>query len=327
MRSGTSLLYRLLNHHPQISLFYEADIFALSPLLWPSWRKGVWSQRLEFWNGVLSRHGINDAASRAQLPGNVHGTGEAFQALCRVYGERRPTTYIGSKSIHYCGYLPEIARMFPAARFVVLHRSVAGIIDSVRRAGATNAYLAPARRRRQILLQYGEMAAGVAALRRLGSAVHEVAYRDLAANAETVCRQLCDFLELPWAPEMLAHDPARLSAIPDAPHHFHARNTQAGHAPKRLLDISPGTAAQIRAYEDYWVAKFAGQPVELAPRSPLPPGPPSRAFAVRRRVDRGLFALQQAGFFAKLLIYRFAPLALLRRYRASHRRKTRDGVA
>ena len=327
MRSGTSLLYRLLNHHPQISLFYEADIFALGPLLWPSIRKGIWSQRIEFWNGVLSRHGINDAASRAQLPGNVHGTGEAFRALCRVYGERHPAAYLGSKSIHYCGALPEIARMFPAARFVVLHRSVAGIIDSVRRAGSTNAYLAPARRRRQILIQYGEMAAGVVALRRQGIAVHEVAYRDLAADAETACRRMCDFLELPWAPEMLSYDPARLAAIPDAPHHFHARNTQAGHAPRRLPEISARTAAQIRAYEDYWTVKFAGQPVELAPRSPLPPGPPSRAFALRRRVDRALFALQQAGFFAKLLIYRFAPLALLRWYRAGQQRKTRDRVA
>ncbi len=40
MRSGTTILYRLLHSHPQIALMYDADTFALSPLLWPSWSQG-----------------------------------------------------------------------------------------------------------------------------------------------------------------------------------------------------------------------------------------------------------------------------------------------
>ena len=31
-RSGTSLLYALLNQHPQIGLMYESDMLTLSPL-------------------------------------------------------------------------------------------------------------------------------------------------------------------------------------------------------------------------------------------------------------------------------------------------------
>jgi hypothetical protein len=36
-RSGTSLLYRLINQHPEISLMYEGDLAVLRPLfMWPN---------------------------------------------------------------------------------------------------------------------------------------------------------------------------------------------------------------------------------------------------------------------------------------------------
>src|SRR5581483_10046541 len=59
-RSGTSLLYALLNQHPQISLMYEGEL----PLLWPLFvggkGKSDWARRWNFWNGAVTRHQMDN---------------------------------------------------------------------------------------------------------------------------------------------------------------------------------------------------------------------------------------------------------------------------
>ncbi len=316
MRSGTSLLYRLLNNHPQIALLYESDVFALRPLLWPSWRPGTWRERLDFWNGALSRHGI-DPEGLASLPSYVHGPADAMATLGQAYARRKPGAYIGGKSIHYYDRLPAIAHAFPTARFVVLWRPIEEIIDSLLRAGESNAYLAPARRQRQIFEQYGELAKGVLALRAKGSQVHELRYEELVSNPKAVCRSLCEFLRLPWSPAMLHNDPANFSPVPDQPHHFHARHTAAGDLLyRRPLETSTQTMAKARFYERYWTIRFAGQPVRLASPPLLPPGSKRPFFALERLANRADHRLFRVLWLAKLVIYRFAPLTLLRWYRS-----------
>jgi hypothetical protein len=316
MRSGTTLLYRLLNNHPQITLLYEADAFAVGPLLWPSLRAGVWHQRLDFWNGTLRRHHIPASA----LPAQVRGPAEALECLGRAYAEQKPSVYIGSKTIHCSNRLAAMAQAFPAARFVVIWRPLAEIIDSLHRAGQTNAYLSPARRSRQLFQQYGELVEGVLALRRLQRSVHEVLYGELVVNPEISCRGLCDFLELPWSPSMLSTDPFSVSAVPAAPHHFRARSSP----PERLQvprsEIPAPAAAKLRSYERYWADRFAGQPVRMAPASALPPGPGLQHFRLQLWLDRLAYRVHRFLIFSKLFVYRFAPLTVLRWYRSGLRK-------
>src|ERR1700728_4104760 len=58
-RSGTSLLYALLNQHPQIALMYEGDLVHLPSLFWLPTNTRQWLARWEFWNGSLSRHKVD----------------------------------------------------------------------------------------------------------------------------------------------------------------------------------------------------------------------------------------------------------------------------
>src|SRR5579864_857374 len=80
-RSGTSLLYALLNQHPQIALMYEGDL----PLLWPLFlggkAKSDWAERWEFWNSALSRHQLQ----RGKLSGKVDGVRAATELAYREY--------------------------------------------------------------------------------------------------------------------------------------------------------------------------------------------------------------------------------------------------
>src|ERR1700685_110141 len=58
-RSGTSLLFALLNKHPQVALMYEGDLSILRPLFWTRRPEGKWLDRWEFWNLAPQRHNLD----------------------------------------------------------------------------------------------------------------------------------------------------------------------------------------------------------------------------------------------------------------------------
>ncbi len=82
-RSGTSLLYALLNQHSQISLMYEAELPVLKPLFMLRGGKSDWTKRWNFWNSALDRHQI----PADEIPDSVKDLPSAVRA---VYG-LRPT--------------------------------------------------------------------------------------------------------------------------------------------------------------------------------------------------------------------------------------------
>src|ERR1700680_1516629 len=93
-RSGSSLLYALLNKHPQVGLMYEADLVLLRPAFWNR-RKPDWAERWEFWNGAVRRHGF-DPAEITDRSSNfrdafveVHGKYAATKGA-RIWGDKSP---------------------------------------------------------------------------------------------------------------------------------------------------------------------------------------------------------------------------------------------
>lgn len=95
------------------------------------------------------------------------------------------------------------------------------------------------------------------------------------------------------------------------PRPLHADWSSARSPPQLRVEV----AARIHSYERYWAKRFAGQPVRLAPRSALLPGPARRFFALSRWKDFLFYQAHRRLIFAKLVIYRFAPLSCLRWYR------------
>src|SRR5450755_3090700 len=91
-RSGTSLLYTLLNQHPQIALLYEGDIPILRPFFWPL-QRSQWFARWEFWNGAAHRHKID----RATLPARPPNAQEAAEAVYHQYASRMNAAIWGEK--------------------------------------------------------------------------------------------------------------------------------------------------------------------------------------------------------------------------------------
>src|SRR6267154_5888786 len=127
-RSGTSLLYSLLNQNPQIALMYEADLYLLQPLFSRKGSSSDWLARWEFWNSALSRHKIdtkNLPAAAADFPSGARAVWKQYANGAAVMGEKSP---------NYFDCLQDLARQFPGIRVIVIWRDLADICRSMVRA-------------------------------------------------------------------------------------------------------------------------------------------------------------------------------------------------
>ena len=84
-RAGSSLLWALLNKHPQVALMYEADLILLRPVfLKPPFLRD-WAARWEFWNQSFSRHALD----QHHFAGNTPEFFRAFEAVHQEYARRK----------------------------------------------------------------------------------------------------------------------------------------------------------------------------------------------------------------------------------------------
>jgi hypothetical protein len=247
-RSGTSLLFALLNRHPAIALMYEAEVQNFWPIL--RLRSGLrgWAGKLDFWNGALSRHGLD--------PGSFSQTSvrraAAADALYRAVATPEGACWRGEKSPSYYDRLPALAAAFPAARFVILRRDLADICRSVERASAGSRFFAKCGMKTRMVWGQRRLVEGVARLRADGRAVQEVVYEDLVQHPEAVLRGLCDFLDVPYSAEMLALDRAELKMLPEGGHHAGVRSGAVSGQQARPEVLPPHWVAKLNRYRAFW---------------------------------------------------------------------------
>jgi hypothetical protein len=315
-RSGTSLLYALLNQHPQIALLYESDL----PLLWPLFLGGRskqdWPERWQFWNSAPERHRLQ----LEDLPRRVAGLSQACLAAWKQYAG---SAIGGCKSPNYFDMLPGLGGQFPQARFIVIWRNPVEICRSIVHAGATDSFFA----RRGMILRalWGlyDMRSGVEILREKGTPVFEIEYDKLVNDPESVTAGVCRFLELPYHAGMLSLQDADRSAIYDGVHHDMVKSEQI----KSKKDIreeilSSRLARKIERYTAFLKAQTGRQ---LAVRKNEAPAPKAW-FVLERFFDRILYRGFRTFDQTVAFIYCFAPLSLLRKYRAARARRTTEAV-
>src|SRR5271168_1961413 len=87
-RSGTSLLYALLNQHPDIRLSYEGDLPLLRPMFNFRYSRKNWLEKWEYWNAAVSRHGLDSFVSPASVTSLAEAAEVAGREYCRQKGAR-----------------------------------------------------------------------------------------------------------------------------------------------------------------------------------------------------------------------------------------------
>ena len=221
-RSGTSLLCALLNKHPEIALMFEAEIHSMPALAWAVWGRRRMLRRLDFWNGVLTRHRIG----AEQVPAEADSADRLARWCYRTVRERKGARWGGEKTPHSAESLEILAERFPDARFIIIHRDLAATVSSARMAGRVGARFFSSRGRiARNFRMAGVMYASAAKLRERGRNVLHLDYGDLVDHPEQECRRVCAFLELPWHPEVAVLEGADCSAVPPGMHHSGVRGS------------------------------------------------------------------------------------------------------
>jgi hypothetical protein len=234
-RSGTTLLQRMLDSHPQLAVANDTEFIAaaidglrprpdlpLTAEIVDRLREfrtpgGRGFQRLGLPEGALE-----SAASGARTYPEL--VAELYTRFAGTHGKQ----HAGEKTPDYVRHLPLLHTLFPRARVVHLIRDgrdvALALVDWARESERTGRPRGPARLRfwhaspvaASALWWRWLVECGRRDGRELGEAYLEVRYERLVASPEQTLRELTDFLELPFDRRMIAYHLHR-EARPDDP--------------------------------------------------------------------------------------------------------------
>lgn len=247
-RSGSSLLYTLLNQHSQIALMYEGDLPRLHRYLWGRFRSGAWRERWEFWNQGPSRHGI----AHECMPANAGNAWEATRSVYQAFAARKQARIWGEKTPHWFDCPMEMAGKFPDARFIFLWRDPNAVLRSIAGAARGERFFKKAGFTQRVLLGIENLREAYGTLKAQRRPVHEVNYEDLTSNPAESMRQICRFLDVPFEQRMTSLEGADRSAIASGPHHATVRSRRIVGQRKRAENLSLALQAKVSRYICRW---------------------------------------------------------------------------
>jgi hypothetical protein len=310
-RCGGTLLYLLLNQHPDIALLYESDL----PLLWPMfrlpWERKKWVDKWEFWNASISRHGLDPA----RLSPDVQSLVEAFEAAGGQYAAQRGKKRWGCKSPSYMDRLEQLAVEFPHAQFVVVWRDPEESCRSAINAavsGISGMWFARPGMNRRAIFASKTLKKQVDALRSNGASLCEIHYRDLVSDTKNTLRAICEFLQVPFDPAVTVLGSADRTAVYKGAHHALARGDTIVSTTNRHEGLPPKLAAKIERYKALWKAEN-GDTWLLSQR--FPASGSAKPTPWERAADQLLYAGLRARDIVPRVVFSILPLSAWQTYR------------
>ena len=314
-RSGTSLLYALLNQHSQIALMYEGDILRLQSLF-VFGRNPNWGAKWNFWNAAIERHGL-------QFDADMQDAGDcraAFASTCQQYASKRGADLWGEKSPYYYDRLIKLHSMWPTARFVVIWRHPVNILRSLRNAERSSSWNVSSSAALLALVGMERLKNDCDRLRGRGVAVHEVRYEDLTANPEMCLRRVCEFLGVAYSPRMTSLADADRSAIFDGEHHGLVKGTSIVNSEREAAALPPALEVKAARYLRRWERIFGQEWLDGTTSSGSAAGEPRLA---ERLSDRLGYECLRAADACVRLAFGVVPLSLWKRYRMAKQQMRR----
>jgi len=303
-RSGTSLLYRLINQHPEISLMYEGDLAVLRPLfMWPN-RKKNWMEYWDFWSGALRRHSID----RATIPSYFPNLKTAIETVHRAYSGDK---IWGCKSPNYYDRMDVLYGMFPQARFIVIWRDPADVCRSTLRAGKVSySWFNRGGMFHRALFGCRILKAQSDRLQREGAHVHEVQYEDLVKDPTKEMKDICQFLNIPFDERMTSLKGDH-SEIDPAAQHAKVKSDRIIKKSDEAEILTEPQKRKIASYIRLWQEKCNGWPKVQQVLNHDSTKPSSG----EQLVDWSIYRYWRFSDRLRKWIYCLAPLWLLNSYR------------
>jgi hypothetical protein len=313
-RSGSSVLYALLNKHPQVALMYEADLMLLRPVFLKPKSLCDWAERWEFWNESFKRHGMN----LSDAPSAIADFPAAFAAVHRLHTQRKGATIWGDKSPNYYDCLNEMADAFPEARFIIVWRDPKGTANAIVRAASSgSSYFSRRGAALCGLLGNEKFKQECDRLLARGLPVCQVSYEDLTNDPASVMRQVCEFLQIPYDDSLASLQGADRSAIFEEKHHANIKGDKIVKASRpELLDSA--FRGKVSRYVGDWRQRYG-------PAWPPYPRPEQEAgdssSLLENLVDLSRYRLFRTRDKLIQVAFAFIPISWLRRYRESKRQR------
>ena len=306
-RSGTSLLYALLNQHPQIGLMYESDLPLLHSLFLLPHKSSWWLNKVDSWNGALTRHKIDPTA----IPENISDLPRAFSAVAQQYAKKKSATVWGCKSPSYYDCMTELASWFPQAKFIVIWRDPADVCRSIVRAAEKSPWFARPGMDLRALLGYRRMKKEADELMRRGAAIHQLQYDDLVREPEAALTAICEFIGVPFDSRMTSLEGADRSAIYNGEHHSMVKSSSIEAKRNRPEVLSPELKSKVERYVVFWRKQSGGTwPVKAAVSDGT-----KAASLVERTADRMRHGTLRTLDCIVPFLYSFVPVSVWQRYR------------
>jgi len=205
-RSGTTLLQRILDAHPQIAVAPETHYV-----------RRVWKRRRELPadGDPLDRDSRSvaqgwftempefdemelDRASFLERTRETRCIPDLFLELLRMFGERRGASIVGEKTPNHLRSMRLLERQFPDAAFVHIVRDPRAVVDSWSRVPWTNG--SPAADA-EVWRKY--MQAARETPPRDPSRLYSLRYEKLVTDGVAELERLCAFLNVPYDPRIM----------------------------------------------------------------------------------------------------------------------------
>ena len=307
-RSGSSLLYALLNKHTQVAVMFEADLIFLRSLFRKPRVMNDWPERWDFFNQVFQRHRMR----APRLSSKNSDFRSAFTVSHQLFAHWNGASIWGDKSPHYYDCLNRMADMFPDARFVIVWRNPRDTANAILRAayGGSRYF----RRRGTVLRQllgYEILKKECDRLLRRHRLVCQINFEDLIADTRSVMRQVCDFLQLQYNDSLSKLGGADRSAIYEGTHHAFVRGDVIVQAPRPDY-VNTELKMKIDGYVALWHNRYGP---EWPPYPQLDDGAAKPPKMLSRIGDASLYRMLLFWDWATRIAFCFAPIALLRSYR------------
>lgn len=206
-RSGTSLLSRILNHHPNIAVPFECHVFKIyAPLLRFYGDLGDPGNRERLVTDVLSNYYFRHwrpRPDRQAILAEISGEslGDVFDAILTTWARSVGKPRWGEKSPDHVKYWAQLREIYPNAQVIHIVRDGRDVAVSLLRARFGPKTIFKAAEYWRDYLLHAER------LKRITDSrdVLELKYEDLVREPERQVRSLCDFLNEPYSDHLLRY--------------------------------------------------------------------------------------------------------------------------
>lgn len=221
-RSGTTLLQRMLNSHPDLAIANDSHFIprALEKTDHKLVADVLAGERIPLTNTLIAnvieyhrfyRLGLSQQRIKAVI-GRCEYYDELVSNIYSEFANANGKFLAGEKTPDYCRRLDLLHALFPQAKLIHIVRDGRNVALSLLQWAAPDK--GPGRIELWQTHPVGVCAlwwrwlalAGMDAGQRLGDSYHQLQYESLVAQSETVLAQLCRFLDIDYSPQMLKYN-------------------------------------------------------------------------------------------------------------------------